>query len=97
MRFLFGAVTWPHEQDIAPETLLAEMVLVDEYNTPVAECLKRGCPPFNLKVISYDSSHHKGTHKGVRPFIFLFFIFLFFFKLDLQVFKHWKIVGNPVS
>jgi len=27
---LFGAVTWPHEQDIAPETLLAEMVLVDE-------------------------------------------------------------------
>jgi hypothetical protein len=21
---LFGAVTWPHEQDIAPETLLAE-------------------------------------------------------------------------
>jgi hypothetical protein len=26
---LFGAVTWPHEQDIAPETLLAEMVPVD--------------------------------------------------------------------
>jgi hypothetical protein len=26
---LFGAVTWPHEQDIAPETLIAEMVLVD--------------------------------------------------------------------
>lgn len=25
---LFGAVTWPHEQDIAPETLLAEMVEV---------------------------------------------------------------------
>jgi hypothetical protein len=22
---LFGAVTWPHEQDIAPETLLAEL------------------------------------------------------------------------
>lgn len=22
---VFGAVTWPHEQDIAPETLLAEM------------------------------------------------------------------------
>ena len=22
----FGAVTWPHEQDIAPETLLAEML-----------------------------------------------------------------------
>jgi hypothetical protein len=26
---LFGAVTWPHEQDIAPETLLAEMVPVE--------------------------------------------------------------------
>ncbi len=25
----FGAVTWPHEQDIAPETLLAEMVPVE--------------------------------------------------------------------
>ncbi len=22
---LFGAITWPHEQDIAPETLLAKM------------------------------------------------------------------------
>jgi hypothetical protein len=27
---LFGAVTWPHEQDIAPETLLAEMVPIDQ-------------------------------------------------------------------
>ena len=26
---LFGAVTWPHEQDIAPETLIAEMVPVE--------------------------------------------------------------------
>lgn len=26
---LFGAVTWPHEQDIAPETLLEEMVPVE--------------------------------------------------------------------
>lgn len=26
---LFGAVSWPHEQDIAPETLLAEMQPVD--------------------------------------------------------------------
>ena len=26
---LLGAVTWPHEQDIAPETLLAEMIPVD--------------------------------------------------------------------
>lgn len=27
---LFGAVTWPHEQDIAPETLVAEMLPIDE-------------------------------------------------------------------
>jgi len=26
---LFGAVTWPHEQDIAPETLISEMQIVD--------------------------------------------------------------------
>jgi hypothetical protein len=26
----FGAVTWPHGQDIAPETLMALMTLVDE-------------------------------------------------------------------
>ena len=26
----YGAVTWPHEQDIAPETLLAEMQDSDE-------------------------------------------------------------------
>lgn len=25
----YGAVTWPYEQDIAPETLVAEMVPVD--------------------------------------------------------------------
>ena len=27
---LYGAVTWPHEQDIAPETLLAEMAPVQD-------------------------------------------------------------------
>jgi hypothetical protein len=26
---VFGAVTWPHDQDIAPETLLAEMHPID--------------------------------------------------------------------
>ncbi|MDX8393271.1 MAG: DUF2442 domain-containing protein [Mariprofundales bacterium] len=26
---LFGAVTWPHEQDIAPETLISEMKIVE--------------------------------------------------------------------
>ena len=31
---LFGAVTWPHEQDIAPETLLAEMVPLDPNPAP---------------------------------------------------------------
>lgn len=30
---LFGAVTWPREQDIAPETLLAEMVSQDTTST----------------------------------------------------------------
>jgi hypothetical protein len=29
VRVLFGAVTWPHHQDIAPETLLAEMIPTD--------------------------------------------------------------------
>ena len=27
---LFGAVTWPHEQDIAPETLVAELRPLDK-------------------------------------------------------------------
>ena len=31
---LFGAVTWPHEQDIAPETLLAEMTAPDLGSVP---------------------------------------------------------------
>ena len=31
---LFGAVTWPHEQDIAPETLLAEMAPLDPNLAP---------------------------------------------------------------
>ena len=31
---LFGAVTWPHEQDIAPETLLAEMTAPDPGSVP---------------------------------------------------------------
>lgn len=31
---LFGAVTWPNEQDIAPETLLAEMQPVGPTNSP---------------------------------------------------------------
>jgi len=26
---LFGAVTWPHEQDIAPDTLIEDMVPVE--------------------------------------------------------------------
>ena len=28
---LFGAVTWPHGQDIAPETLITEMSFVDSF------------------------------------------------------------------
>ena len=29
---MFGAVTWPNEQDIASETLLAEMLPIDPNN-----------------------------------------------------------------
>jgi hypothetical protein len=35
---LFGAVTWPHEQDIAPETRLAEMVPIE--SAPPDEALR---------------------------------------------------------
>ncbi len=30
---LFGAVTWPHEQDIAPDTLIEDMVPVESVPT----------------------------------------------------------------
>lgn len=33
----FGAITWPHEQDIAPETLLAEMVSIESSITANTE------------------------------------------------------------
>lgn len=36
---ILGAVTWPHEQDIAPETLVAELVLVE---APPNDVLQRG-------------------------------------------------------
>jgi hypothetical protein len=39
---LFGAVTWPHEQDIAPETLLAEMRPV--VSTAPNEALRQDTP-----------------------------------------------------
>lgn len=38
---VLGALTWPHQQDIAPETLLAEIVPVD---APPDEALQRGSP-----------------------------------------------------
>jgi Protein of unknown function (DUF2442) len=43
---VLGAVTWPHEQDIAPETLVAELVSVD---VPPHEALQRN---------TSDTAHH---------------------------------------
>jgi len=40
---LFGAVTWPHDQDIAPETLIAEMIPVDS-NLAASIAFKRDEP-----------------------------------------------------
>lgn len=40
---LFGAVTWPHDQDIAPETLIAEMEPVDS-SLAAAIAFERGMP-----------------------------------------------------
>ena len=40
---LFGAVTWPHDQDIAPEPLIAEMGPVDS-NLAATIAFKRGEP-----------------------------------------------------
>jgi hypothetical protein len=39
---VFGAVTWPHEQDIAPETLLAGMRPVEPSGAPVYGQLASG-------------------------------------------------------
>jgi hypothetical protein len=41
---VLGAVTWPHEQDIAPETLLAEMVPLDAATAPPNEALQGDAP-----------------------------------------------------
>jgi hypothetical protein len=38
---VLGAVTWPHDQDVAPETLLAEMIPVA---FPPKEALHRDTP-----------------------------------------------------
>ena len=47
---LFGAVTWPHAQDIAPETLLAEMLPLDPNLAPtdIASAVQPPSPPISI-------------------------------------------------
>lgn len=52
---LFGAVTWPNEQGIAPETLLVEMVPLESAGSPDA-ALQRDVPRATKFYLGIDSA-----------------------------------------